>query len=94
MPAGSSSASVVALDCKTGEALWQAKLNSDAEHASAAWLPDGAEDQIVAMLSGKLAGVSPKDGTVLWHREDEPGGLWRLPLPVMAGYLSQAPNGH
>ncbi len=84
MPAGSSSASVVALDCQTGEALWQTRLDSGAEYASATWLPGGAEGQIVAMLSGKLAGVSPKDGAVLWRREEEAGGLW-TPSLVGAG---------
>jgi len=76
VPAGSTKASVTALDRRTGEVRWQAALGAATEYSSATFAKPGEAPQIVAALGSKVVGLAALDGRVLWEVGDVTGGLW------------------
>jgi outer membrane protein assembly factor BamB len=76
MPAGSRSASVVALDRTTGAVRWKARLDDATEYVSATFLERGKDSQIIAQVGSVIAGLSPEDGSQRWRLEGVDGGLW------------------
>lgn len=76
MPAGSTAASVTALDRRTGEVRWQTPLGTATEYTSATLVPHGDGSQVVAALGSKLAGLAVSNGRPLWQVDDISGGLW------------------
>ncbi len=63
MPAGSTAASVTAIDRRTGEVRWQTPLGTATEYASATLMHHGDGSQVVAALgSNKLAGLAVSNG--------------------------------
>lgn len=76
MPAGSSTASVAALDRRTGAVRWTTALGSGTEYASATLAGVGERMQVVAHVGTSMAGISPKDGHRIWKTDDVGGGLW------------------
>lgn len=77
LPAGSTTASAVALDRRTGDVRWKTALGSAAEYASpTAWRDSTGKDHILAHLKDRIAAVSAADGHVHWSLPDVPGGLW------------------
>lgn len=62
LPAGSSSASVTALDCRTGDVRWKTSLGTATEYASATLSGSVGDPQIVVQLESVMAGLSPSEG--------------------------------
>ena len=64
---GGKDASLVALDKKTGETIWQTKELSDrSAYCSPMRIKDDQKDLIVTMTESNIVGVNTEDGTVLW----------------------------
>lgn len=76
LPAGSSGASVVALDRLTGAERWRVPLGSGTEYASATFAARADPPQIVAHVGRSMAGISPSQGRPIWRIDDVDGGLW------------------
>jgi outer membrane protein assembly factor BamB len=76
LPAGSSSASAVALDRRTGAVRWRASLGSGAEYVSATARGRGDGALLIVQVGAKLAGLAAADGRTLWVNEEIAGGLW------------------
>lgn len=75
LPAGSTSASVTALDRRTGAIRWKSRQTTGTEYASATLL-DRTPAQILAQLGDKLVGLAPTTGALLWEVAKVQGGLW------------------
>lgn len=84
LPAGSTSASVTALDRRTGEVRWQTPLGTATEYSSATLAPQSNRSQIVVQLGSRMAGLDPVDGRPGWQIDDVAGGLW-TPLVLANG---------
>jgi outer membrane protein assembly factor BamB len=66
---GSSKATMVALNKKTGEVIWKSEVpgSREASYASAIVADVGGVKQYVQFLSSGVVGVSAKDGKLLWQ---------------------------
>jgi outer membrane protein assembly factor BamB len=64
---GTSNATVVAVDQKTGKTVWTAGKGDAAGYSSVAVLKLGRKEQVVAFSGSALIGVDPKNGTQLWR---------------------------
>lgn len=65
---GGRKATMVALDAKSGKAVWASAATGDASaYCSPRLLEAGALRQIVTFTEKHLIGVDPADGTVLWQ---------------------------
>jgi outer membrane protein assembly factor BamB len=65
--------SVVALDARTGDEVWRAKLKGGMTTDFVTVLWDG--EFLVAATYGELFGLDPRDGTVTWHNKMKGLGL-------------------
>ena len=70
--------SVVALNDKTGEEVWRAKLRGS-DYVTVMW--DG--EALVAANSGEVWRLDPASGTVIWHNELK--GLGRGLVSIASG---------
>jgi outer membrane protein assembly factor BamB len=70
---GGAKATLVALDKKTGDTVWQARVpQGDSAHYSSIIIADvGGQRQYIQFLSGGVVGVAAEDGKFLW-RYDNP----------------------
>jgi outer membrane protein assembly factor BamB len=68
---GGSSATVVALDKKSGDVIWKCALPSgdEASYASAVVVESGGVRQYVQLVQKGLVGIEAKTGTLLWRYE-------------------------
>jgi len=65
-PAGPKT-SMVALDKKTGETIWQSEsLNDTSAYVSPRLIQYGSQRVIVTMMANNLIGVDPANGKILW----------------------------
>lgn len=64
--AGAAQATVVALDCRTGDLVWKAG-DDPAGYSSPALLELGGSTQIVAFTGASAIGLAPESGAVLWR---------------------------
>ena len=84
-PAGS--AFLVAVDCRSGKVLWESPKvrNWDMTHVSIASLELGGQRMYVYCGSGGVAGISARDGSVLWETTAWVGNMATCPTPVPVG---------
>ena len=67
---GGPDASLVALDKRTGELIWQTKgLSQPTGYCSARLVQHGGKRLLVTMLAGVIVAVDPDSGKVLWQHE-------------------------
>jgi outer membrane protein assembly factor BamB len=79
---GSSQGSMIALDKKTGELLWQTKdLTDSAQYSSPIIAEIGKTRQYVQLTGAHVAGIDPQTGKVLW-RAPRQGRTATIPTPI------------
>lgn len=61
--------SVIAVDARTGDEVWRAKLKGS--FVTVLW--DG--EFLVAATNGEVFGLDPRDGTIIWHNQMKGLGL-------------------
>ncbi len=85
---GGSQGSVLALDRRTGEAVWQSKDFTDgAQYASIVPIEFEGQPQYLQLTQKTLVGLNPDDGSVLWKSE-WPGQTAVIPTPIYKdGYV-------
>jgi outer membrane protein assembly factor BamB len=80
---GGKGGTVLGLDKKTGKEVWRTKGLSDPAHYVSPVIAEiGGVRQAIVMTAAHLAGISPKDGTVLWMTERK-GATAVIPTPVV-----------
>ena len=80
---GGKNGTLLALDKKNGNPVWQTKpLTDSAAYASPIAADIGGVHQIIVFTAANLAGVSAKDGTVLWQAS-RPGKTAVIPTPII-----------
>jgi outer membrane protein assembly factor BamB len=91
---GSQRGSVVALDKKTGNLVWQTSELKDSAHYSSLVIAtiEGVK-QYIQLTDKTLAGINPADGKLLW-RADRPGKTAVIPTPVVFGNLVYVTSGY
>jgi outer membrane protein assembly factor BamB len=79
---GGSKGTIVALDKKNGDPVWQSKDFTDGAHyASIIAANHGGKRQYIQLTEKHVVGVSADDGNVLWT-SDWPGRTAVIPTPV------------
>ena len=63
--------SVVAVDARTGDEVWRAKLKGMTSFVTVLW--DG--EFLVAAANGEVFGLDWRDGTITWHNKMKGLGL-------------------
>jgi outer membrane protein assembly factor BamB len=85
---GGAKGTVIALNKKTGENVWRSEgLTEPASYASILPIEFGGARQYVVTTGIGLAGVSPKDGKLLWSQKIEGFRVAVIPTPVFADGL-------
>ena len=87
---GGSSATLVALNKKTGEVIWKCALPGEAaSYASASVVTIGGVKQYVQFVQKGVVGVDAKSGKLLWrYDKTATGSMANIPTPVINnGYL-------
>ncbi len=84
-PAGSSL--LIAVDCATGKVLWRTPNpdNWSMTHSSVVPMTFNGQRMYVYCGSGGVAGVSAKDGSILWQTSDWTVKIANVPSPVVIG---------
>jgi outer membrane protein assembly factor BamB len=79
---GSSQGSLIALNKKTGELLWQTKeLTDSAEYSSPIVAEIGKARQYIQLTGANVVGIDAKTGKVLW-RAPRQGRTATIPTPI------------
>ena len=82
---GSEQGSIVALNKKTGELLWQTtELTDPAEYSSPIIAEIGGMRQYVQLTGENVVGIDPESGKVLW-RASRHGETATVPTPIFYG---------
>jgi outer membrane protein assembly factor BamB len=86
---GGKDATLIALNKKTGETIWQAKVpEGDAAGYSSIVVADlEGEREYIQFLGGGVVGVSAKDGTFLWRYNAPANGTANCSTPVYHDHL-------
>ncbi|HUS36522.1 MAG TPA: PQQ-binding-like beta-propeller repeat protein [Verrucomicrobiae bacterium] len=94
LTAGSAQGTVVALDKKTGNKVWQSSELTDGAHYSSLVVAtiDGVK-QYIQLTDKSLVGINPADGKLLW-RADRKGATAVIPTPVVFGNLVYTTSGY
>jgi len=81
---GGKRATLVALDKKTGETLWQAKVpaGDGASYSSVIAADVGGQRQYVQFLGGGIVGVAAADGKFLWRYDRPANGTANCSTPL------------
>jgi outer membrane protein assembly factor BamB len=80
---GGSKGAVLAVNKKTGKEVWQSKEFTDkAAYAPLVVADIGGVHQVVSYTQAHIAGISAKDGAVLWVG-DRPGKTAVIPTPIV-----------
>lgn len=80
---GGKQGSIVALDKRTGDLVWQSKdLTEGAQYASLVPIEYDGQRQYVQLFQTVLAGVSAKDGKELWRTDFPNGRTAVIPTPI------------
>jgi outer membrane protein assembly factor BamB len=83
---GGKDGTVVALDKKSGEVVWRCAVPDNRAAYSATTLAEvGGVRQYVCFLSRSLAGVSAKDGKLLWTYTKVSNGIGNSYTPIVRG---------
>lgn len=84
---GGESATMVALNKKTGAVIWKSAVpdGDPAGYASAIVVQAGGRKQYVQFLSKGLVGVDAKTGEFLWRYKEVVKGMAQIPTPVARG---------
>jgi outer membrane protein assembly factor BamB len=84
---GANDAALVALDRKTGEVIWKAKIDDcgGAGYSSIVKTKAGGVEQYVTVLgkTGGAVGVRAKDGKFLWRHAGVAGKVANIPTPIV-----------
>lgn len=92
---GGDQGAMAALDKRTGEVIWRSKEFTDpAQYASPIVFDFNGERQYAQLTMKTLAGISAKDGALLW-RADWPGRTAVIPTPIFddgSVYISSGYN--
>jgi len=81
---GGAQGTIIALDKKTGTVAWRCKEWTDnAAYSSIIIATINGVRQYIQLTDASVAGVSPKDGSVLW-RAPRPGKVAVIPTPIFA----------
>jgi outer membrane protein assembly factor BamB/precorrin-6B methylase 2 len=86
---GGSTATLAALNKRTGEVIWKAAVAEDeeADYSPAVVVEVGGVRQYVQSLAGGLAGVAAKDGRLLWRYTKTANQIIHTIAPVVRGDL-------
>jgi outer membrane protein assembly factor BamB len=86
---GGSTATLAALDKRTGEVVWKAAVAEAerADYSPAVIVEVGAVRQYVQSLQGGLAGIAAKDGRLLWRNTKTANRIIHVAAPVVRGDL-------
>jgi outer membrane protein assembly factor BamB/precorrin-6B methylase 2 len=86
---GGSTATLAALDKRTGEVIWRAAVAEDerADYSPAIIAEVDGVRQYVQSLQGGLVGVAAKDGRVLWRNPKTANRIIHVAAPVVRGDL-------
>ena len=78
---------MIAVDCGTGEIVWQTPNphNWNMTHSSIIPMEFGGRRMYVYCGSGGVVGVSPEDGSILWETTDWKISIATVPSPVVVG---------
>ncbi len=76
---------LVALDKRTGAAVWLSDLKDDARHCSAVVSVVGGIRQYVQIVNGGVVGLDAKDGKLLWKYEKLANNTANGVTPVILG---------
>ena len=94
---GAPEAFAVALDKRTGRAVWAAKgVEGPIGYASAIVADHGGVRQIIALTNRGLVGLRAADGALLWQHAEGFGGLLaeNVLTPIFAGGIVFGDGGH
>jgi len=94
---GAPQAFAVALDKKTGRAVWKATgVKGPIGYASAIVAEHGGVQQVITLTNKGLVGLRADDGTLLWQHTDGFGGFMaeNVLTPVVAGSIVFGDGGH
>jgi outer membrane protein assembly factor BamB len=84
---GGEQGTVAALDKLTGKTVWQTKdWTKEAQYSSIVPAKINGEAQYVQLVMDSFAGISPKDGKVLWNAPF-PGRTAVIPTPIVKDNL-------
>src|ERR1019366_3493975 len=87
---GGAQATLVALNKKTGEAIWKSAVpgGDDAAYASVITVETGGRKQYVQFLAKGLVGVDAQTGQFLWRYDATGKGNTNIPSPLASnGYI-------
>ena len=91
---GGPDASIVALDKKTGETIWQSKgLSQPSGYCSASLIEVGGKKIVTTMLGQSVVGVDAATGKVLWAHANRQGNDMQPNSPVYADGIVYATAG-
>ena len=76
---------VLALSKKTGETLWKSQGVGATSWSSPRLVPVEENNHLVLSAIGKIVGVNPSDGQILWEFDDISGNSTPTPIPVGNG---------
>jgi outer membrane protein assembly factor BamB len=86
---GADDAALVALDRKTGELIWKAKVEKcgGSGYSSIVKSKAASVEQYVTVLgkTGGAVGVRASDGKLLWRNADVAGSVANIPTPIVRG---------
>ncbi len=93
---GGTDATLVALNKKTGETIWKAKVpeGDAAAYCSMVVADVGGIRMYVQLLERSLVGVAAKDGKVLWRYPKIANGTANIPTPVVKDDLIFTSTGY
>jgi outer membrane protein assembly factor BamB len=82
---GGPKGALVALNKQSGEVIWRSKeFTDEAHYSSIVAAAIGGVRQYIQLTGENVAGISPKDGSVLW-KAARPGKVAVIPTPVVDG---------
>jgi outer membrane protein assembly factor BamB len=91
---GGSQGAVVALNKKTGTVVWQCKELTDAAHYASLIPADvGGVHQYIALTPANVAGISARDGKLLW-KAPRKGNVAVIPTPIFSDGLVYVTSGY
>jgi outer membrane protein assembly factor BamB len=91
---GGPKGTVAALDKKTGKEIWQSKdLTDQVQYASLVPTTINKIPQYIVLTMQSLAGISAKDGAVVW-KTTWPGATAVIPTPIVNGNQVFASSGY
>ncbi len=93
---GGNQATLAALDKKTGETLWKARVpqGDRAQYASALATNIDGKRQYIQFLSGGVVGVAAADGAFLWRYNHPANGTANCSTPIVADHFVFAASGY